>query len=62
MKNCFKLVEVTSSENSIIGVIHVHRIKSDILCAGIKKATKRYWEGYGAHWLNSYSTKTIEWF
>jgi hypothetical protein len=61
MKSYFGGVEQTSSENSIIRIIHVHHIESDILCAGIAKAAKRYWEGHRAHWLNSFSAEAIEW-
>jgi hypothetical protein len=61
MKSCFEGVEETSSKNGIIRVIHVHYIESNILCAGIEKAAKRYRERYGAHWLDSFSAKTIQW-
>jgi hypothetical protein len=60
MKSCFKGVEETSSKNGFVRVIHVH-IESNIFCAGVAKVANRYRERYGAHWLDSFFTKTIQW-
>jgi hypothetical protein len=46
-------------EDGIVRVIHIHHIESNIFCAGIVQAAKEYRERYGAHWLNSFFTKTI---
>jgi hypothetical protein len=61
MESSFEGVAETSSKNGVVRVIHVYHIKSNILCVSIAKAAKGYQEGYGAHWLDSLSTKTIQW-
>jgi hypothetical protein len=59
MECCLKDVEETSSEDGIIGVDHVHHIKSYKLCASIGQTAKRHGQRYRAYWFNFSSTETV---
>jgi hypothetical protein len=60
MNDGLKLVEETSSQDAIVGVIHLHYIERQVLGSGILNGAKRYWKQYFAHCMNDSSTETIQ--
>jgi hypothetical protein len=59
MQGSVESVQQPSSEDGIIGIMHVNNIKGYVFCSWVLWGAKGDRQGYDPNYLNSFATKVI---